>query len=141
MNATLTKPTKTTTTKSNPTTTKSNPSTTKKIAFKNINSSYEDSEESEDDEYYQDSVYSNKINNYNNTDDIEGFNGSQIIEGRNLKNILLALLISFFGYIVVISSIKNYLPINEYMPHMKKFKNLIYLGIFFLVTYMCLEAF
>ena len=74
-------------------------------------------------------------------DTIEGFHGSQIVESRDLKNILLALLISFFGYIVVISSIKNFLPINEYMPHMKKFKNLIYLGLFFIITFMCLEVF
>ena len=39
------------------------------------------------------------------------------------------------------SSIKNLLPINEYAPHLKKFKNLIYVGIFFLISYMCLEIF
>ena len=71
----------------------------------------------------------------------EGFHGSQIVEARYLKNILLALLISFIGYIVAMTSAKNYLPIADFAPHMKKFKNLIYIGIFFVITYICLEVF
>ena len=71
----------------------------------------------------------------------EGFQGSQIIEARNLKNLLLALLLSFIGYIIVMSASRNFLPIGEYAPHLKKFKNLIYVGIFYLITYMCLEIF
>jgi hypothetical protein len=71
---------------------------------------------------------------------IEGFQGSVEIESRNLKNVLLALLLSFIGYLVVYASINNYIPINEISPQMKKFKNLIYGGVFFIIAYICLEV-
>jgi hypothetical protein len=96
----------------------------------------------DDDESNNESKNQDEDYNIDDEDDnIEGFHGSQIIEGRNLKNILLALLISFIGYIVAMTSIKNYIPISEYAPHMKKFKNLIYVGIFYIIVYMCLEVF
>ena len=72
---------------------------------------------------------------------IEGFQGSVEIEGRNLKNVLLALLLSFIGYLVVYASINNYIPINDISPQLKKFKNLVYGGIFFVIAYICLEVF
>ena len=109
----------------------SKPSKNNSSPFSNIKNNFEDEDDSNDDlELEEDD---DKI--------IEGFQGSQIIESRNLKNLLLALLLSFIGYIIVMSSIKNLLPINEYAPHLKKFKNLIYVGIFFLISYMCLEIF
>ena len=110
-------------------------------------SEMEDEEDEEDNENYKNyKNNNNKIEGFRSkhnsrNDSIEGFHGSQIVEARYLKHILLALLISFIGYIICMSSIKNYLPINEYAPHLKKFKNLIYVGIFFVITYMCLEIF
>ena len=106
----------------------------------------EDEEDNENYKNYKNKNNKNKIEGFrskNNSrnNSIEGFNGSQIVEARYLKHILLALLISFIGYIICMSSINNYLPINEYAPHLKKFKNLIYVGIFFVITYMCLEIF
>ena len=105
---------------------------------------YDEGYEEDDEKEFKNHAYK-KPKNYedyeDNEDSIEGFRGSQIIEGRNLKNVLLALLISFIGYIVAMSSIKNYIPIVEYAPHMKKFKHLIYVGIFFMITYICLEVF
>jgi len=72
---------------------------------------------------------------------IEGFQGSIEIESRNLKNILLALLLSFVGYLVVYASMNNYIPIAEISPQLKKFKHLIYGGVFFVIAYICLEVF
>jgi hypothetical protein len=132
-NSSNAKPTVKPTTKANPSTTKAsaNPTTTK------VNSKFKDIE------YYDDDDDDEDFDNDSDEDEdtIEGFNGSQIIEGRYLKNILLALLISFIGYIIVILATKNVIPIAEYAPHMKKFKNLIYIGIFFMITYICLEVF
>ena len=115
--------------------------------FDNIDET--DESDNESDNVYTQSKGSFKENNKykKNTnfdedpDTVEGFHGSQIIEGRNLKNILLALLISFTGYVVAMTCIKNYIPITEYAPHMKKFKNLIYIAIFYVIVYICLEAF
>jgi len=72
---------------------------------------------------------------------IEGFQGSIEIEGRNLKNVLLALLLSFIGYVIVYASMNNYIPIGDISPQLKKFKNLVYGGIFFIIAYICLEVF
>jgi hypothetical protein len=72
---------------------------------------------------------------------IEGFQGSVEIEGRNLKNVLLALLLSFIGYLVVYASMNNYIPIGDISPQLKKFKHLVYGGIFFIIAYICLEVF
>ncbi len=72
---------------------------------------------------------------------IEGFQGSVEIEGRNLKNVLLALLLSFIGYVIVYASMNNYIPIGDISPQLKKFKNLVYGGIFFIIAYICLEVF
>ena len=71
----------------------------------------------------------------------EGFRGSEFIEHNFFKQILLALLITFMGYILILSSINNLIPISTYAPHLKQFKHLIYGFIFFLITYMCLEVF
>lgn len=71
----------------------------------------------------------------------EGFAGSRIIEAKSMKNLLLAILISFIGYVIVMASNKNLLPIAEISPDLKKFKNLIYLAIFFIIVYLCLEIF
>jgi len=141
----------TTTTKANTTTTKANPSTTKakqndietQRKFTDIEyvENTDDDDDDDDDDEDDDEDFDNDSDEDTNEDTIEGFNGSQIIEGRYLKNILLALLISFIGYIIVILATKNVIPIAEYAPHMKKFKNLIYIGIFFMITYICLEVF
>jgi hypothetical protein len=71
----------------------------------------------------------------------EGFHGSQIVESRSMKNILLSLLIAFLGYIVAMAAVKNLLPIVEYAPDFKKFKNIIYAAVFFGIVYLCLEIF
>ena len=157
-NTTTTQPTTANTSTTQPTTantsntitTKANPSTTKAKKtikgpnkFANIeyvkNTDYDDDDDNDSDEYFDND--DDDSDEDTNEDTIEGFNGSQIIEGRYLKNILLALLISFIGYIIVILATKNVIPIAEYAPHMKKFKNLIYMGIFFMITYICLEVF
>lgn len=71
----------------------------------------------------------------------EGFSGSQILEAKSIKNLLLALLIAFIGYVIAMSSTKNLLPITEISPDLKRFKNLIYVGLFFIIIYLCLEIF
>jgi hypothetical protein len=72
---------------------------------------------------------------------MEGFQGSVEIESRNLKNVLLALLLSFIGYLVVYASMNNFIPITDISPQLKKFKNLVYGGLFFIIAYICLEVF
>ena len=71
----------------------------------------------------------------------EGFRGSEYIEHTFFKKILLSLLITFMGYILILSSINNLIPISTYAPHLKQFKHLIYGFVFFLITYLCLEVF
>ena len=71
----------------------------------------------------------------------EGFRGSEYVEYNFFKKILLSLLITFIGYILILSSINNLIPISTYAPHLKQFKHLIYGFIFFIITYMCLEIF
>ena len=71
----------------------------------------------------------------------EGFRGSMEIQSRNLRNILLALLLSCIGYLIVYSMSNNLLPLDEISPQLKKFKKLIYGGLFFLIAYICLEVF
>lgn len=71
----------------------------------------------------------------------EGFRGSLEIQSRNLRNILLALLLSCIGYLVVYSMTNNFIPIDDISPQLKKFKRIIYAGLFFLITYVCLEIF
>ena len=71
----------------------------------------------------------------------EGFSGSRILEASSMKNILLAVLIAFIGYVIAMASMKNVLPIAEISPDLKRFKNLIYVGLFFLIVYLCLEIF
>lgn len=106
----------------------------------------EDGEDSEDDEDGDDNqeVNSNKQLS-NNSDDSEnmeeGFQGSLVIESRNTRNILLALLLSCIGYLVVYSMTNNFLPLDDISPQMKKFKKLIYGGLFFIISYICLEVF
>ena len=74
-------------------------------------------------------------------DDFEGFQGSQQIEGNTLKKMLLALLITFLGYMLILSAMNNLIPIATYAPHLKQFKHFIYGGLFFLIVYLCLEVF
>jgi hypothetical protein len=71
----------------------------------------------------------------------EGFHGSLEIQSRNLRNILLALLLSCIGYLVVYSMTNNLIPIDDISTQLKKFKRIIYAGLFFLITYVCLEIF
>jgi len=85
--------------------------------------------------------YSKTRRQHQDKERIEGFQGSVAIESRNLKNVLLALLLSFVGYLVVYASMNNYIPIAEISPQLKKFKNLIYGGVFFVIAYICLEVF
>ena len=72
---------------------------------------------------------------------IEGFQGSIKLESRFARNILLALLLTAIGYLVVHSSMNNLIPLGEISPQLKKFKNMIYGGLFFLIAYICLEVF
>jgi hypothetical protein len=71
----------------------------------------------------------------------EGFQGSQQIEGVTLKKMLLALLITFIGYMLIISATNNIIPIATYAPHLKQFKHFIYGSLFFVIVYLCLEVF
>lgn len=72
---------------------------------------------------------------------IEGFQGSIKLESRFARNILLALLLTAIGYLIVHSSMNNLIPLAEISPQLKKFKNMIYGGLFFLIAYICLEVF
>ena len=78
---------------------------------------------------------------YKNDIITEPFQGSTILEKQGLKRILLALLISFIAYLVVHMCMNNVIPINDISPQLKKFKNLIYGFLFFIITYLCLEIF
>ena len=78
---------------------------------------------------------------YKNDIITEPFQGSTILEKQGLKKILLALLISFIAYLVVHMCMNNVIPINDISPQLKKFKNLIYGFLFFIITYLCLEIF
>ena len=71
----------------------------------------------------------------------EGFQGSSMLEAKNLKNILLALLLSFIGYLVVYAYKHDYIPIKDISPQLVKFKHLVYSGLFFIISYICLEIF
>lgn len=149
------------TTTSNTTTTKPStttiPNTTRALGndtFSNVannqrNSSNNigDSEDEEDEDTEGDEEYENEMKkqvnkgNNNSRDLEEGFQGSLEIESRNLKNVLLALLLSFIGYLVVYASNNNYIPLAEISPQLKKFKHLVYGGLFFVIAYICLEVF
>jgi hypothetical protein len=71
----------------------------------------------------------------------EGFRGSQNIEHQTLRKMLLALLITFLGYMLILGFTNNLIPITTYAPELKQFKHLIYGGFFFLIVYICLEIF
>ena len=71
----------------------------------------------------------------------EGFQGSSMLEAKNLKNILLALLLSFIGYLVVYAYKHDYIPIKDISQQLVKFKHLVYSGLFFIISYICLEIF
>ena len=75
------------------------------------------------------------------SDKVEGFRGSMEIESKQMRNILLALLLSCIGYLIVYSMGNNLLPLDDISPQLKKFKGLIYAGLFFLIAYICLEVF
>jgi hypothetical protein len=74
-------------------------------------------------------------------DSDEGFQGSQQIESQTLRKMLLSLLITFLGYMLILSFTNNLIPISTYAPHLKPFKHFIYGGLFFLIVYLCLEVF
>jgi hypothetical protein len=74
-------------------------------------------------------------------DSDEGFQGSQQIESQTLRKMLLALLITFLGYMLILGFTNNLIPITTYAPHLKPFKHFIYGGLFFLIVYLCLEVF
>jgi hypothetical protein len=71
----------------------------------------------------------------------EGFQGSIEIQSRNIRNILLALLLSCIGYLIVYSMTNSLIPLNDISPQLLKFKRFIYGGLFFLISYICLEVF
>ena len=71
----------------------------------------------------------------------EGFQGSQQIECQTLRKMLIALLITFIGYMLILGFTNNLIPITTYAPELKQFKHLIYGGFFFLIVYICLEIF
>ena len=103
--------------------------------------------------FYDTKTNNSMKNNFKNTtdsddededdedDEIEGFRGAEEQESIAVRKILLSLLITFLGYMVIISAMNNLIPIATYTPHLKQFKHLIYGCIFFLITYMCLEVF
>ena len=106
------------------------------------NNNYDTDENDEDDE--DDGYDDDENDGYgtdNNKHNIETFQGSVIIERKQLKNILLALLLSFIAYLIVHMCINNVIPITEISPQLKKFKNMIYGFIFFIISYICLEVF
>jgi len=128
--------------------------------FKNIkrvmNNGDEDDEEDEDDEdavleeedrtnAFEEEAKVAEAKKYSTTrrhsDKVEGFRGSVEIESKAMRNILLALLLSCIGYLIVYSMGNNLLPLDEISPQLKKFKGFIYVGLFFLITYICLEVF
>jgi hypothetical protein len=73
--------------------------------------------------------------------EVEGFRGSVEIKSRQMRNILLALLLSCIGYLVVYSMGTNLLQLDDISPQLRKFKKLIYAGLFFGIAYICLEVF
>jgi hypothetical protein len=121
-----------------------------------MNNGDEDDEEDEDDEdavleeedrtnvFEEEAAAASAKKNSNTrrqSDKVEGFRGSVEIESKEMRNILLALLLSCIGYLVVYSMGNNLLPLDEISPQLKKFKHLVYAGLFFLITYICLEVF
>jgi len=128
--------------------------------FKNIkrvmNNGDEDDEEDSDDEdsvleeedrtnAFEEEAKAAAAKKYSTTrrqsDKVEGFHGSVEIESKEMRNILLALLLSCIGYLIVYSMGNNLLPLDEISPQLKKFKGFIYVGLFFLITYICLAVF
>ena len=101
----------------------------------------EDSDNEDDDDYLLKKNNNSSKTKRHNMDIEEGFLGSLEIESRNVRNILLALLLSCIGYLVVYSMINNLLPLDDISPQLKKFKRVIYASLFFLITYICLEVF
>ena len=116
-----------------------------KSSFKNIKNKLEedvideddmDDEEDENDE--NDTTENKTMNeNFENYKTIEGFQGSSIIEAQYLRNLLLALVISFLT-IAVVSFCKY--KVLSWLPKLKKFDILVCWGSAFLVVYLCLEA-
>lgn len=117
-----------------------------------LNNGDENNDEDSDNEEDATLEEEDKTNEFENTikkksttrrqsDRIEGFRGSLEIESKEMRNILLALLLSCIGYLVVYSMGKNLLPLDDISPQLRKFKGLIYTGLFFLITYICLEVF
>lgn len=116
-----------------------------------MNDGNEDDEVNSDDENAvleeteQSNPFENDVDKHStirkNSNNFEGFRGSMDIESKQTRNILLALLLSCIGYLVVYSMGNNLLPIDEISPQLKKFKRLVYAGLFFLITYICLEVF
>ena len=116
-----------------------------------MNDGDEDDEEDSDDENAvleeedRTNVFEDSMKKHSSTrrqsDKVEGFRGSMQIESKQTRNILLALLLSCIGYLILYSMGNNLLPLDEISPQLKKFKRLVYAGLFFLITYICLEVF
>ena len=136
-----------------------------KSSFKNVRNSEDEGEEDEMDSEETENTEEDEMNNQENQEDDEheedmiekrdksktrrqqkddfeeGFQGSSMLEAKNLKNILLALLLSFIGYLVVYAYKHDYIPIKDISPQLVKFKHLVYGGLFFIIAYICLEIF
>jgi DNA mismatch repair ATPase MutL len=151
-----TTPTQNTSSKSN-SSSKMNTTPTKNNSMKNNTSNFKDVSNSSRKNYKQDDEQDDEQDLENparkedeeselsddedSEDNMEGFQGSQQIEGNALKKMLLALLITFLGYMLILSAMNNLIPITTYAPHLKQFKHFIYGGLFFIIVYLCLEVF
>ena len=74
-------------------------------------------------------------------EDEEGFQGSQQLNLDTTKKLLLSLLITFFGYVVLIYGPKENIISMFIKPVFFISKNLQYCAIFFLAVYLCITVF
>ena len=112
-----------------------------KAAFADIKNDVEDDDDEDDDDDDDDDDDEEHFTQRKQLQNIEPFYGSKIIESSTMKNLLLALLITFLAYIVAYIAMKDLFAIVKYLPHIKKFKNFIYWALLFGVIYLCLELF
>jgi hypothetical protein len=125
----------------------------KKSKFIDIKNDVEDDNENEENEENEENGENGYQNEFESDEEdiekyeiegfqnIEAFRGSEMIQSMQLKNILLALLITFLAYLVAYAAMKN--MICKLFPQLTRFKfnNLIYWGLMYLVVYICLEVF
>lgn len=97
----------------------------------------DDIEDEEDEESEEDNE-EDSDNEEGFRNNVETFQGSKIIDSGYFKNILLAMLIGFLGYITVLVFNNKSIVLPQ---HLKKFKNIIFISAFTLVVYICLEIF